>query len=85
MEAHKERAEQMEREAEKITVAGRSNESLDQKVILVEEKAYEDVIRKAVTGGEVTGEEEMGNKVIKSPEDVLVFSRSVQKIDSSLE
>lgn len=83
MEAHKERAEQVKREEAERNITGRSSDMDDAgipKVVLAGDKAYEDVIRKAVAG-----EEDTHGKVAKNPEDVLVFSRSVDKTDSSLQ
>ncbi|GAY37273.1 hypothetical protein CUMW_027770 [Citrus unshiu] len=79
MEAHKERAEQeqaMKKKAEKESdEAGNKNNA--GKPVTVKDLIRESIITTA------TGDEEDGVNRAQQPDDVLAFSRSVNRIDSS--
>lgn len=81
MEAHKERAEQeqaMKKKAEKESdEAGNKNNAA--KPVTVKGLIRESIITTT------TGDDEDGVNRAQQPDDVLAFSRSVNKIDSSLQ
>lgn len=81
MEAHRERAEQEQatkKKAEKESdEAGNKNNAA--KPVTVKDLIRESIITTA------TGDEEDGVNRAHQPDDVLAFSRSVNKIDSSLQ
>lgn len=82
MEAHKERAEQeqaMKKKAEKESEEA-GNENNAAKPVTVKDLIRESIIACATTGD---GEDDINRA--QQPDDVLAFSRSVNKIDSSLQ
>lgn len=89
MEARKERNEQKEKEEQQELQMGRKNQSKTRSYI---DPVAKDLICESITGAANTssttigggGQENKGHSV-EVVEDVLVFSRSVHKMDSSLE
>ncbi|KAI4344478.1 hypothetical protein L6164_011699 [Bauhinia variegata] len=79
MEAHKERKEQVKREEEEMR-KGSGN-----KIIVGEEnKSGMDPVAKRIIRDSIISDDS-GNQRARAADDVLAFSRSVNKVDSSME
>ncbi|KAL9688006.1 hypothetical protein QQ045_032418 [Rhodiola kirilowii] len=80
MEAHKERAEQLEKKKNEDQDASKS---VEENGTASSESAASKAIRDSLITDDSSGSE--GCAVVRVEDDVLVFSRTVNKTDSSLE
>ncbi|ONI27189.1 hypothetical protein PRUPE_1G073300 [Prunus persica] len=88
MEAHKERREQMMEEESKRKEGGKKNGAAGSAESLCKKKTndgFDPAAKAIIEECIISHEGEEGGGRAKNPDDVLAFSRSVNKIDSSLE